>query len=133
VAADPRGDVYVLAAGRLRAGQRGQGVYLFVSRDAGRHFSRPIKVNRGVPQAAQLPWIAAGKGPGEALIGWYGSTASPDANSDKGRWRYNVAETLGCRGPDAGSRSSAAIPMTASIPGPSRRPPTRALRTAARA
>jgi hypothetical protein len=94
VAADPQGDVYVLAAGRLRAGQRGQGTYLFVSRDAGRHFSPPIKVNRGVPQAAQLPWIAAGKGRGEALIGWYGSTASPDANSDKGRWRYNVAETL---------------------------------------
>ena len=94
VAADPRGDVYVLAAGRLRAGQKGQGVYLFVSRDRGRHFSKPIKVNTGVPQAAQLPWIAAGKGRGEALIGWYGSTASTDANSNKGRWRYNVAETL---------------------------------------
>jgi hypothetical protein len=94
VAADPQGDVYVLAAGRLRAGQRGQGVYLFVSRDRGRHFSRPIKVNRGASQAAQLQWIAAGKGRGEALIGWYGSTASPDPNSNKGRWRYHVAETL---------------------------------------
>ena len=94
VAADRQGDVYVLAAGRLRAGQRGQGVYLFVSRDQGRRFSAPIKVNRGVPQAAQLQWIAAGKGRGEALIGWYGSTASPDPNSNKGRWRYHVAETL---------------------------------------
>jgi hypothetical protein len=94
VAADPQGDVYVLAAGRLRASQKGQGVYLFVSRDRGRHFSAPIKVNRGVPQAAQLQWIAAGKGRGEALIGWYGSTSSPDPNSNKGRWRYHVAETF---------------------------------------
>jgi len=94
VAADRHGDVYVLAAGRLRAGQHGQGVYLFVSRDSGRHFSRPIKVNRGVPQAAQLQWIAAGKGRGEAVIGWYGSTASPNPNSNKGRWRYRVAETF---------------------------------------
>ena len=94
VAADPQGDVYVLAAGRLRAGQQGQGVSLFVSRDHGRHFSDPIKVNRGVPQAAQLQWIAAGKARGEALIGWYGSTTSSDPNSNKGRWRYNVAETL---------------------------------------
>jgi hypothetical protein len=93
VAADRFGDVYVLAAGRLSAHQRGQGVYLFVSRDEGRHFSAPIKVNRRV-QAAQLQWIAAGKGRGEALIGWYGSTASPDPNSNKGRWRYRVAETF---------------------------------------
>ncbi|TMK74507.1 MAG: hypothetical protein E6G49_03505 [Actinobacteria bacterium] len=51
-------------------------------------------MNRGVPQAAQLQWIAAGKGRGEALIGWYGSTASPNPNSNKGRWRYRVAETF---------------------------------------
>jgi hypothetical protein len=93
VAADRHGDVYVLGAGRLTANQKGQGVYLFVSRDRGRHFSAPIKVNRRV-QAAQLAWVAAGKGRGEVLVGWYGSTASPDPNSNKGRWTYRVAETF---------------------------------------
>jgi hypothetical protein len=93
-AADRFGDVYILAAGRLRGSQHGQGVYLFVSRDDGHHFSRPIRVNGRHVEADQLPAVAAGKGRGEVLIGWYASRKSPDPTSDKGRWRYRVAQTF---------------------------------------
>ncbi len=94
VAADRFGDVYVVAAGRLRPKQRGQGVYLFVSRDSGRHFSKPKKINTGRPQAAELPAVAAGKGRGEVLIGWDAATNVRSAASNKGRWRYRVAQTF---------------------------------------
>ena len=94
VAADRFGDVYALATGRLRASQRGQGAYLFVSRDDGRHFSKPIRVDGHHAEAAELPAIAAGKARGEILIGWYASRSSTDPGSDKGRWRYRVAQTF---------------------------------------
>lgn len=93
-AVDGGGTVYALAAGRLTGNQRGQGVYLFVSRDGGRHFRRPIKVNVGPPQATQLAALAPGNGSGEVLVGWYSSAASPSPSSNRGRWYYHVAETF---------------------------------------
>ena len=96
VAVDPGGNVYVLAEGRLHGEQagKGDGVYLFVSNDGGNHFSSPIQVNQGPPEAAQLGGLAAGNGPGEVLVGWYSSQASPDHNSPDGQWRYHAAESF---------------------------------------
>lgn len=92
-AVDGAGTVYALGDGRLHGDQKGDGVYLFVSRNHGQSFSAPIKVNEGLPQAAQLGSVAGGLGAGEAVVGWYSSDASPDHNSDKGRWYYHVAVT----------------------------------------
>ncbi|HKN93624.1 MAG TPA: hypothetical protein VJU60_04765 [Thermoleophilaceae bacterium] len=96
VAVDPGGNVYALAVGRLHGSQagKGDGVYLFVSTDGGNHFSSPIQVNAGPPEAAQLGALAAGNAPGEVLVGWYSSQASPDHNSAAGQWRYHVAESF---------------------------------------
>jgi hypothetical protein len=96
VAVDPGGNLYVLAEGRLHGAQagKGDGVYLFVSTDGGNHFSSPIQVNQGPPEAAQLGALTAGNGPGEVLVGWYSSQASPDHNSADGQWRYHAAETF---------------------------------------
>jgi hypothetical protein len=96
VAVDPGGNVYALAEGRLHGDQagKGDGVYLFVSTDGGNHFSNPIQVNSGPPEAAQLGALAAGNGPGEVIVGWYSSQANPDHNSDAGEWRYHVAESF---------------------------------------
>jgi hypothetical protein len=96
VAVDPGGNVYALAEGRLHGAQagKGDGVYLFVSTDGGSHFSKPIQVNSGPPEAAQLGALAAGNGPGEVVVGWYSSQASPDHNSADGQWRYHAAESF---------------------------------------
>jgi hypothetical protein len=93
IAVDGGGTVYALAAGVLKQGQKGEGVYLFVSRSGGLHWSAPIKVNSGPPQAAVIPALAGGLYRGQALIGWYGSTTSTNHNSDSGRWKYYVAQT----------------------------------------
>jgi hypothetical protein len=93
VAVDPGGYVYVLGDGRLSGTQSGFGIYLFVSRDGGEHFSAPIQVDPGPPHAAQIASIAAGNAPGEVLIGWY-SSPNPDSNSAAGVWRYNIAESF---------------------------------------
>ena len=92
-ATDGGGYVYMLGDGHLTGNQTGLGVYLFVSRDGGLHWSAPIQVDKGPAHAAQLASIAGGNGPGEAIIGWY-SSPNPDSNSPSAQWRYNVAYTF---------------------------------------
>jgi hypothetical protein len=92
-AVDAGGYVYMLGDGHLTGDQNGLGVYLFVSRDGGLHWSAPIQVDPGAPHASQVATLAAGNGPGEAIIGWYESP-NPDSNSSSAVWRYKIAETF---------------------------------------
>src|SRR5205807_7916555 len=91
VAVGVDGTVYALAAGTLNGSQRTFDVYLWVSHDQGTTWSKPIQVNTPDLTANELPALAAGNGPGQIAIGWYGSGLGGDPNPPGNQWRYYVA------------------------------------------
>lgn len=90
-AIDGGGQLYVLLGGRLTQDEKGMNLYLFTSTDGGRRWSH-TRVNPPALQANVLPALAGGKAKGEALLGWFGSTAS-DPNDTKAVWSYYAAAT----------------------------------------
>jgi hypothetical protein len=91
---DAAGDVYVLDAGKLSADDKQQGVYLWMSRDGGAHFTGPTRISSADLGADQLVSIAAGQAPGELLAGWYGASNIKTADDSAGQWRYYMAESF---------------------------------------
>lgn len=70
--------------------------YLAISRNKGKTFSKPIKLNRG-PNTTTFPWIVAG-GKGKVAVGYYGTDArgpSPERVARKGKpapkWKVYLA------------------------------------------
>jgi hypothetical protein len=90
-AIDGGDQLYVLLGGKLKAGEQGTNLYLFTSADGGDHWTH-AKVNPPDMQANVLPAIAGGKAKGQALLGWFGSSAS-DPNDTKAVWNYYAAAT----------------------------------------
>ena len=90
-AIDGGGNLYVLLGGQLTKDEQGTNLYLFTSSDGGQHWSH-TKVNPPTLQANVLPTVAGGKGKGQALLGWFGSTAN-DPNDTKAVWNYYAAAT----------------------------------------
>lgn len=88
---DGAGNLYMVAAGKLKAGQKANGVYVFTSRDHGTTWSKPQQVNAPNLTADAMPAIAGGPHPGEVAVGWFGSSTSNDENYTKNQWRYYVA------------------------------------------
>jgi hypothetical protein len=90
-AIDGGGQLYILLGGQLKQGETGTNLYLFTSTDGGQHWTH-TRVNPPALQANVLPALAGGKAKGEALLGWFGSTAN-DPNDTKAVWNYYAAAT----------------------------------------
>jgi len=90
-AIDGGGQLYILLGGQLKAGEVGTNLYLFTSADGGEHWTH-ARVNPPDLQANVLPALAGGKAKGQALLGWFGSTAK-DPNDTKAVWNYYAAST----------------------------------------
>lgn len=88
----PDGTIYVLAAGKLNE-KDSYNAYVWTSRDAGKSFGPPQKVNGPNLKANVMPAIAAGTKAGQVVVGWYGSENATDPNDTKGEWRYYVARS----------------------------------------
>ena len=67
------GDVlYVVAAGKSKAGQSTTNLWLFTSHDQGATWSPPIQVNTPDLKANVMPAIAGGLAKDQVVIGWFG-------------------------------------------------------------
>jgi hypothetical protein len=91
-AVGPDNAVFVIASGRLDA-TGPYNTYLWVSRDAAKTFAGPIKVNSGDLATNVMSAVAAGKKPGQVVVGWYGSQNAKTPNDTKAQWRYYVARS----------------------------------------
>ena len=92
-ARDAGGTLYVLTAGKTKAGQDPARVWLFTSTDDGKTWAPPIAAPMPNQKAAVFPTIAGGQGRGEAILGWFGTDTSNDPNTTTNEWRYYAAAT----------------------------------------
>jgi hypothetical protein len=90
-AIDGGGRLYVLIGGKLADGEQGTNLYLFTSADGGDHWTH-TRVNPPGLGANVLPAIAGGQAKGQALLGWFASSAG-DPNDTKAVWSYYAAAT----------------------------------------
>jgi hypothetical protein len=67
------------------------GVYLLRSRDAGRHWSKPIPVDTPRFKANALASVTVGKRPREVALGFYRTHTTSNPNSKRNLWSYEVA------------------------------------------
>ncbi len=68
-------------------------VYLQHSTDQGKTWSKPVKVNGGIPTKVNIfPWMETGPTPGSVGVVWYGTTAA--SNSDVAEWRVYFAQSF---------------------------------------
>jgi len=94
VTVDRAGNVYVIAAGKTKAGQSTTNVWMFVSKDHGVHWSKPIRVNSTGLKANVMPAVAGGLRGNEIAVGWFGTSTNADPNYQKNQWRYYVATSF---------------------------------------
>jgi hypothetical protein len=111
VSMDGVGDLYVIAAGTLTSAQKTTDVYLFVSRDHGATWTKPIQVNPPSLTANVMPAVAGGFAPGQVTIGWFGCTQTGDPNTCQ-RWNYYATEST-----DGGQTFAEAANLTSSVAG----------------
>ncbi|MBV8982636.1 MAG: exo-alpha-sialidase, partial [Acidimicrobiia bacterium] len=88
---DGGGTLYVVAAGKTKAGQGTTNLWLFTSHDHGVTWSPPIQVNTHDLKANVMPAIAGGLAKDQVVLGWFGSTNASDPNNTKAQWRYYSA------------------------------------------
>lgn len=111
VAVDGAGNLYVVAAGTLSSSQTTNDVYLFVSKDHGHTWSKPIQVNSPSLPSNVMPAIAAGRSAGEVAIGWFGCTKTGDPNTCT-KWNYYATDSF-----DYGQRFAPVSNLTRSVAG----------------
>lgn len=88
----PDGTIYVLASGKLND-KDAYNTYVWTSRDGGKSFGPPQKVNGPDLKANVMPAIATGTKAGQVVVGWYGSLNATGPADTKGEWRYYVARS----------------------------------------
>jgi hypothetical protein len=95
VISDNHGDVYAAFTGRTGLGKKGRakhfGAYLLTSRDGGRHWSRPKRVDPRHTKATSLASLTLGRRPGQVALGFYTTKTTRDPNADKNKWQFRVA------------------------------------------
>ena len=92
-AVDAGGTVYAATAGKATAADQGYGMYLWVSRDGAKTWSKAIRVNTPDLLTNVLPALTGGTAPGRVGLGWYGTPTSADATNAADHWRYYAAES----------------------------------------
>jgi hypothetical protein len=111
VSIDGGGTLYVVAAGTLTASQKTNDVYLFVSKDHGVTWSKPIQVNGSALTANVMPAVAGGLGGDQVAVGWFGCSDTGDPNTCD-HWNYYATESL-----DGGRTFSPVTDLTNGIAG----------------
>ncbi|MCU1450017.1 MAG: exo-alpha-sialidase, partial [Acidimicrobiales bacterium] len=91
---DGGGVLYVVAAGKTKAGQTTTNLWLFTSHDGGTTWSAPVRVNTPNLKANVMPAIAGGLGKDQVVLGWFGTTSSGDPNDQTAQWRYYAATSF---------------------------------------
>jgi hypothetical protein len=92
VAVDARGNVYAVYGDN-------HNIYYSFSRDQGRTWSAPHRVNKGTANTAIFPWTAAGAG-GKIDIAFYGTSHTPttgevpDTYPKRAKWHVYLAQDL---------------------------------------
>jgi len=94
VTVDKAGNVYVIAAGKTKAGQSTTNVWLFASHDHGVHWSAPMRVNAPSLKANVMPAVVGGLRGNEVAVGWFGTSTNADPNHATNQWRYYVATSF---------------------------------------
>jgi hypothetical protein len=121
---DRAGNVYATWSERRRKGKNGKdgstNSYVSVSKNSGKSWSDPIKLNRG-PRTTTFPWLVAGSN-GRVAIAYYGTNArgpSPENVTIKGRpvpkWRVWVAYSLNAADARPSYKEAAALAPAASL------------------
>lgn len=90
-ALDSAGNIYVVWS-RKEAVGTDVGIYTSVSRDQGRTFGKPVKMNSPKIHNANFPWIIAGD-PGRVAVAFYGTTNKADSTSNPGPWDVYVTQS----------------------------------------
>ncbi|HET6874155.1 MAG TPA: sialidase family protein, partial [Acidimicrobiales bacterium] len=109
VTVDAGGYLYAVAAGTLTSSQTDNNVYLFVSKDHGATWSKPITVNRPDTKANVMPALVGGLQAGQVAIGWFGCTANGDPNQCT-KWDYYATQST-----DAGQTFTTPVDLTGDI------------------
>ena len=92
-AVDTAGTVYAATAGLASADDKGYSMYLWVSRDGGKSWSKQIRVNTPDLRSNVLPALTGGTAPGRVGVGWYGTPTTATATDPANHWRYYAAES----------------------------------------
>jgi hypothetical protein len=90
-ALDSAGNVYVVWS-RRESHSTDVGIYTAVSRDHGKTFGAPVKMNTGAIHNANFPWIIAGD-PGRVAVAFYGTKHKADSTSNAGPWDVYVTQS----------------------------------------
>ncbi len=94
LAIDGGGVLYAVAAGRTAKGQTGDNVWLFVSRNGGRTWGAPIKVNPPAIRGNVMPAVVGGLRGNQVGIAWYGTPTNGSPDHLKNQWRFYVATSF---------------------------------------
>ncbi len=96
-------------------------IYLAVSTDNGKTWSKPYDVSASVPslQTNVFPWVAAG-GPGKVDVVWYGTqtltgcgtTAGCGSSTTQGVWNVYIAQSLNLTAANGAANPSATFAAT---------------------
>jgi hypothetical protein len=92
VSLDGGGNVWAITSGKLGT-DKPFTINVFLSRDQGHTWSAPIVVNPPAQKAAVFGTIAAGRAPGQAVVGWYATDTTDDPDDERNEWRYYGATT----------------------------------------
>lgn len=98
LAIDGGGIVYAVAAGRTKANQDRDSIWMFVSRNRGQTWSAPIRVNSTTLKGNVMPAVAGGLRANQVVVGWFGTTVSGRPNYPKNYWRYYAATSFNAGG-----------------------------------
>lgn len=91
-ALDNAGNVYVAWA-RKEARDTAVNTYVAVSKDKGKTFSKPLRVNSSDIHNANFPWIIAGDA-GRMAVAFYGTKNKADSSSNNGPWDVYLTQSV---------------------------------------
>jgi hypothetical protein len=93
VVQDGGGNVYALATGKTGREGKHFGVYVFVSRNHGKTWSTPVRVDPKGSGATALGSIAGGPKTGDIAVGYYQTNTTKNPDAQKNVWRFRVAQS----------------------------------------
>ncbi|MCU1591989.1 MAG: hypothetical protein JWP11_3245 [Frankiales bacterium] len=91
-ALDSAGNIYVAWA-RQEPKDTAVNTYVAASKDHGKTFGKPVRVNTKAIHNANFPWITAGD-PGRIAVAFYGTKTKADSTSNPGPWDVYLTQSV---------------------------------------